>query len=59
MMAGAGIGAGVGSALGASVNNGTLTRSGGALLLGGIGALVGGSFGSEFPAIHGKVIYRR
>jgi hypothetical protein len=58
-MAGAGIGAGVGAALGGSTNNGTLTRGGGALLLGGIGALVGGSFGREFPVIHGKVIYRR
>ncbi|HEX9112296.1 MAG TPA: hypothetical protein VF845_12520 [Terriglobales bacterium] len=58
-MAGAGIGAGIGAALGASTNNGTLTRGGGALLLGGIGALVGGSFGSEFPVIHGKVVYRR
>jgi len=58
-MAGAGIGAGVGAALGASANNGTLTRGGGALLLGGLGALIGGSFGSEFPIIHGKVVYRR
>ena len=58
-MAGAGIGAGVGAALGASVNNGTVTRGGGALLLGGLGALVGGSFGREFPIIHGKVVYRR
>jgi hypothetical protein len=58
-MAGAGIGAGIGAALGASSNNGTLTRGGGALLIGGIGALVGGSFGREFPVIHGKVVYRR
>jgi hypothetical protein len=58
-MAGAGIGAGIGAALGASSNNGTLTRGGGALLIGGLGALVGGSFGREFPVIHGKVVYRR
>jgi hypothetical protein len=58
-MAGAGIGAGIGAALGASRNNGTLTRGGGALLLGGIGALVGGSFGRELLVIHGKVVYRR
>jgi hypothetical protein len=58
-MAGASVGAGIGAALGASTNNGTLTRGGGALLLGGIGALVGGSFGSEFSVMHGRVIYRR
>lgn len=59
MLAGAGIGAGVGAALGAGVNNGTLTRGGGALLLGSLGALIGGSFGREFPVIHGKIVYRR
>jgi hypothetical protein len=58
-LAGAGIGAGIGAAVGASSNNGTLTRGGGALLLGGIGALIGGSFGSQFPVIHGMVVYRR
>jgi uncharacterized protein YcfJ len=58
-LAGAGIGAGIGAALGASSNNGTLTRGGGALLIGALGALVGGSFGREFPVIHGKVVYRR
>lgn len=59
MMAGAGIGAGIGAALGAGANNGTVTRGGGALLLGSIGALIGGSFGRDFPVIHGKVVYRR
>jgi len=59
MMAGAGIGAGIGAALGAGINNGTVTRGGGALLIGGLGALVGGSFGREFPIIHRKVVYRR
>ena len=59
LMAGAGIGAGVGAAVGATANNGTVTRGGGAILLGAIGALVGGSMASEFPVIHGKVVYRR
>jgi hypothetical protein len=59
MLAGAGIGAGVGAALGAAVNNGTVTRGGGAILLGGLGGLMGGFFGSEFPVIHSKVVYRR
>jgi hypothetical protein len=58
-VAGAGIGAGIGAALGASANNGTLTRGGSTLLLGGIGALIGGSFGRDFPVIHGKVVYQR
>ena len=58
-MAGAGIGAGIGAALGASANNGTMTRGGSTLLLGSFGALIGGSFGKEFPVIHGKVVYRR
>jgi hypothetical protein len=58
-MAGAGIGAGMGAGLGASANNGTLTRGGGALLLGSIGAVIGGSFGRDFPVIHGRVVYRR
>jgi hypothetical protein len=40
---GAALGAGAGAAAGASNGNGTLTRGGGALLLGGIGAIVGWS----------------
>jgi hypothetical protein len=56
---GAAIGGGIGVALGASVDNGTLTRGGGALLIGGIGALIGGAFGRDFPVAHGKVVYRR
>jgi hypothetical protein len=56
---GAAIGGGIGAAAGASVNNGTLTRGGGAILLGGVGALIGGAFGRDFPVTHGKVIYRR
>ena len=58
-MVGAGIGAGIGAALGTSVNNGTLTRGGSVLLLSGIGALVGGSFGRDFPVVHGRVVYRQ
>jgi hypothetical protein len=57
--AGAAIGGGVGATLGAANGNGTLTREGGALLLGTVGALIGGSFGRDFPIFHGKVIYRR
>jgi hypothetical protein len=56
---GAAIGGGIGAALGASAGNGTLTRGGGALLLGTGGAIVGGLFGRDFPVVHGKVIYRR
>ena len=58
-LAGAGIGGGIGAALGASANNGPVTRGGGAFLLGGIGAVGGGSFGRDFPVIRGKVIYRQ
>jgi hypothetical protein len=55
----AALGGGVGTALGASTRSHTLTRGAGILLLGGIGALIGGSFGKDFPVIHGKVVYRR
>ena len=56
---GAAIGAGAGAALGASNGNGTLTRGGGALLIGSIGALSGWFFGSDFHILHGKIIYKR
>ena len=56
---GAAIGAGAGAAAGASNGNGTLTRGGGALLLGGIGAIVGWFFGADFHILHGKTIYKR
>jgi hypothetical protein len=36
-----------------------MTRAAGAILAGSIGALVGGTFGSKFPIIHGKIIYRQ
>ena len=58
-LAGVGIGAGIGAALGAGVSNGAMTRGPGVILGSGIGALVGGTFISKFPIIHGKVIYRR
>jgi len=56
---GAAIGAGAGAALGASNGNGTLTRGGGAFLIGSIGALCGWFFGSDFHILHGKIIYKR
>jgi hypothetical protein len=56
---GAAIGAGVGAAAGASNGNGTLTRGGGALLLGALGAVIGWSFGSEFHVLHGKIVYKQ
>jgi len=57
---GAAIGGGVGAAVGASVKgSGSLTRGGGALLLGAIGGLVGGFFGRDFPPLHGKAVYKR
>ena len=57
---GAAIGGGVGAAVGASVKgSGSLTRGGGAILLGAIGGLVGGFFGRDFPPLHGKVVYKR
>ncbi len=56
---GAVIGGSAGAALGASKTNGTLTRGGAALLLGGIGAIIGGGFGRDFPIFHGEVVYRK
>jgi outer membrane lipoprotein SlyB len=57
---GAFVGAGAGAAIGAAVpGNGTVTRGGRILLLGGIGAIVGGFMGREFPMAHGRVVYRR
>jgi len=56
---GAAIGAAAGAALGASSGNGTLTRGGGAFLIGSIGALCGWFFGSDFHILHGKTIYKR
>ena len=55
----AAIGTGAGAALGASNNSGSLTRGGSALLLGGIGAIVGGFVGEEFHPLPGRVIYQR
>jgi hypothetical protein len=57
--AGAAIGAGAGAALGASSGNGTLTRGGSTLLGAGIGGLIGGAFGKQFPFIHGEVVYQK
>ena len=59
MAMGAAVGGGIGAAAGAAKGGGPLTRGGGALLIGSIGALVGGTMGKEFPILHGKVIYRR
>jgi hypothetical protein len=56
---GAAIGGGIGAAIGASAHSPSLTRPGGALLLGTGGAIIGGFFGRDFPITHGKVIYRR
>jgi uncharacterized protein YbdZ (MbtH family) len=60
MLAGAAIGAGVGAAAGASVNpqRSGYTREGGTLLLGGIGGIIGGFVGKDFPFLHGKVVYQ-
>jgi len=56
---GALIGAGIGATLGsATPNNGTLTRGGRVLVLGGLGALIGGAFGRTFHALHGQVVYK-
>jgi hypothetical protein len=54
----AAIGAGAGAAVGASNGSGTSTREGGAILLGGIGAIVGWFIGNEFHVLRGKSIYR-
>ena len=56
---GAAIGAGVGAVVGASARHPSLTPGGSALLLGGLGSVIGGFFGRDFPIVHGKVIYRR
>jgi hypothetical protein len=57
---GALVGAGAGAAIGAGVpGNGTVTRGGRVLLLGGIGAIVGGFAGREFAVAHGRVVYKR
>jgi hypothetical protein len=56
-LVGAAIGAGAGAALGASTassNRGTA-----ALLVGGIGALLGGHVGVETFIVHGPIIYKR
>jgi hypothetical protein len=53
-----GAGAGAGAAAGASNGNGTSTREGGAVLLGGIGAIAGWFIGAQFHVLHGKCIYR-
>ena len=60
MLAGAAIGAGVGAAAGASVNpqRSGYTRGGSAFLLGGIGGIIGGFVGKDFPFLHGKVVYQ-
>ena len=58
--AGAAIGAGAGAALGSvKTRNGSLTRGGGALLVGTIGGLIGWFFGRDFHVLHGKIIYKR
>jgi hypothetical protein len=57
---GALVGAGAGAAIGAGVpGNGTVTRGGRMLLLGGFGVIVGGALGKDFPIAHGRVVYRR
>jgi hypothetical protein len=56
---GAAVGGSVGAAGGAMAANKTLTRGGGALLVGDIGVLIGGSMGEIFPITHGAVVYRR
>jgi hypothetical protein len=56
---GASLGGGVCVTVGASLGNRSLDRPGGALVLGTVGALVGGAFGRDFPIFHGKVIYKR
>jgi hypothetical protein len=59
MAVGAAIGAGVGGALGAAGRGDTRTRVAAGLLVGGVGAVVGGLLGRDFPIRHGKVVYRR
>jgi hypothetical protein len=57
--AGAAIGAGAGAAIGAGTGDRTLTRPGGALLLGGIGAIIGGFAGHDLSILPGKIVYKR
>ena len=58
--AGAAIGAGVGAALGTvKTRNGSLTRKGGALFIGGIGGIIGHFIGRDVHVLHGKIIYKR
>ena len=59
MAAGAAIGAGAGATLGATSGNGTLTRGGSTLLGAGIGGLIGGVFGKQFPFLHGEIVYQK
>ncbi|MGH9712788.1 MAG: hypothetical protein ACRD5M_05755 [Candidatus Acidiferrales bacterium] len=58
---GALVGAGAGAVVGAVAGGrgGSVTRTGGAVLVGVIGAIVGGALGRDFPVVHGEVIYRR
>jgi hypothetical protein len=56
---GAAAGATIGAVAGANTGNGSLTHQGGELVLGGIGALVGATFGRTFCFLHGKIIYER
>ena len=58
-VAGAAVGAGAGAAVGATSGNGTLTRGGSTLLGAGIGGLIGGVFGKQFPFLHGEVVYQK
>ncbi len=53
------IGGAAGAAFGAAVGNGAPARVGGALLLGGLGAVFGGIIGRSVHPVHGKVVYRR
>lgn len=53
------IGAGAGAAAGASTGNGTSSREGRSLLIGGIGAIAGWFFGRDFHILQGKIIYKK
>jgi hypothetical protein len=56
---GAIIGGGAGVAFGAAAGNGGITREGGALLFGFIGALTGSHFALGFPVRHSKLVYHQ
>ncbi len=56
---GAAIGGGIGVAVGVGAGRNATQRGVGGLLLGGLGALFGGTFGRDFPIAQGKVIYRQ